>query len=141
MDREEIGLRIKKLRKELGLTQDELAKSIGRTESSIRKYEKGLVDIPIGVLKKIAISLKVSTWDILGDIEYRKFLNFAEKIGEQSNDILIEFYKDVDKNFIDAFDKYINETLKYDLDIYEIKSLYLEVIEFIKYNLHKITEG
>lgn len=45
---------IKKLRKEHKMTQQELANKIGKTESSIRKYESGIVQIPINVLEKIA---------------------------------------------------------------------------------------
>ena len=39
--------RIKSAREDLKLTKRELAKRIGVHESSINKYEKGLVDIPL----------------------------------------------------------------------------------------------
>ena len=44
---EKIGLLIKEYRKKLKLTQKEFGEKIGKTESTIRKYEKGLVQIPI----------------------------------------------------------------------------------------------
>lgn len=53
-DAEVIGKNIRKYRKNNKLTQSELAKKIGRTESSIRKYEKGIVKIPMSLLEKIA---------------------------------------------------------------------------------------
>ena len=59
------GQRIRLLRKTNKLTQVELAVRIGKTESSIRKYEKGLVDIPVSVIKVIAKSLEVKTIDLI----------------------------------------------------------------------------
>ena len=59
------GQRIKFVRKSKKLTQAELAEMIKRTESSIRKYEKGIVDIPISVLKAIAKSLEIKTIDLI----------------------------------------------------------------------------
>lgn len=64
-----IGTRIRELRRKARLTQKELGEKIGRTESSIRKYEKGLVEIPLSVLKDIASVLSVSINEILGNSE------------------------------------------------------------------------
>lgn len=58
-DAEVIGKNIRKYRKNNKLTQSELAKKIGRTESSIRKYEKGIVKIPMSLLEKIAEAFDV----------------------------------------------------------------------------------
>lgn len=60
-----IGQRIKEARKNKKMTQTELASIIGRTESSIRKYEKGLTDIPSAVIQEIASALDVSSADLL----------------------------------------------------------------------------
>lgn len=65
MNNKEIGEKIKYYRKQNNITQKELAKMIGKTESSIRKYEKGLVDIPIKTIEDIAVSLKISVSDLL----------------------------------------------------------------------------
>lgn len=59
------GQRIRLLRKTKNLTQAEFAKKIGKTESSIRKYEKGLTEIPISVLKVIAKLFEVKTIDLI----------------------------------------------------------------------------
>lgn len=60
-----VGENIKKYRKGK-MTQRELAEKIGKTESSIRKYEKGLVTIPVDVLERIAIALEISVIDLMG---------------------------------------------------------------------------
>ncbi|MCC8077602.1 MAG: helix-turn-helix domain-containing protein [Oscillospiraceae bacterium] len=62
---QEIGRKIKQYRKGK-MTQQELAEKISKTESSIRKYEKGLVTIPLDVLEKIASTLEVTPFDLMG---------------------------------------------------------------------------
>lgn len=69
MDDNKIGMNIKKYRKGK-FTQQELANKIGKTESSIRKYEKGLVTIPLDVLNKIATVLEVKVADLMGISDY-----------------------------------------------------------------------
>lgn len=69
MDDNKIGMNIKKYRKGK-FTQQELANKIGKTESSIRKYEKGLVTIPLDVLNKIATALEVKVADLMGISDY-----------------------------------------------------------------------
>lgn len=69
MDDNKIGMNIKKYRKER-FTQQELADKIGKTESSIRKYEKGLVTIPLDVLNKIAETLEIKVADLMGISDY-----------------------------------------------------------------------
>ena len=51
------------------MTQKELASKIQRTESSIRKYEKGLITIPLNILEEIASAIGVTAFDLMG-IEY-----------------------------------------------------------------------
>ena len=86
----DVGARIKEKRKEKKLTQEQLAKEIGKTESSIRKYEKNLVEIPCEVMKKIAIVLDttVSYLDGIDEIksstaEYQAFLTLLNNLGFQ----------------------------------------------------------
>ena len=61
----EIGKNIKRFRNGK-MTQKELARRIGKTESSIRKYEKGLVEIPLRVIHDIADVLNVDVLYLLG---------------------------------------------------------------------------
>lgn len=78
----DIGNRIKHYRKGK-MTQQELALKINRTESSIRKYEKGLVTIPLDILEEIASALGVSAFDLMG-YEYfdRKNPNVGKQVAE-----------------------------------------------------------
>lgn len=59
----EVGANIKKYRKGK-MTQAQLGEKIGKTESSIRKYEKGLVEIPWNVLEQIAKILNVKVYEL-----------------------------------------------------------------------------
>lgn len=61
-----VGLNIKKARKAKKMTQKELATKIGRVESSIRKYEKGDVEIPTSILEQIAKILDTSLLSLIG---------------------------------------------------------------------------
>lgn len=63
---EQIGFRIKSVRELEGLTQKELGDAIGRTESAIRKYEKGLIEIPVSVLEKISHVLHTDLGFLMG---------------------------------------------------------------------------
>ena len=58
--------RIKSAREDLKLTKRELAKRIGVHESSINKYEKGLVDIPLSKISELAGVLKVTEAYLMG---------------------------------------------------------------------------
>lgn len=63
MDYKRIGEKIRKHR--IGkMTQAELAEKIGRSESSVRKYEKGLTEIPHSVIEKIASVLGVDAFEL-----------------------------------------------------------------------------
>lgn len=59
MDNETVGKKIKKWRKLKDITQSELGAKINKTLSSVQKYEKGDVSIPIDVLNDIAIALNI----------------------------------------------------------------------------------
>ncbi len=61
-----IGLNIKAARKKMKMTQRELADHIGKVESSIRKYEKGEVEIPNSVLEQIASTLQTDIAKLIG---------------------------------------------------------------------------
>lgn len=61
-----VGLNIKKARKSKGFTQKQLAEKIGRVESSIRKYEKGEVEVPNSVLEQIAQVLDTTLASLIG---------------------------------------------------------------------------
>ena len=66
MNYTEVGKNIKKFRKGK-MTQAKLGEIIGKTESSIRKYEKGLVEIPWNVLEQIAKALNIRVYELLDE--------------------------------------------------------------------------
>ncbi len=77
MNNKIIGENIKKFRKG-HYTQAQLAKKINRTESSVRKYEKGLVEIPIGVLEQIADALNCTIRDLIAGDDTLKAITMTE---------------------------------------------------------------
>lgn len=80
-----IGLNIKAARKRKRMTQRELADHIGKVESSIRKYEKGEVEVPNSVLEQIASTLDTTLSELIGiapsNDERWNFEKYLESIG------------------------------------------------------------
>lgn len=62
-----IGNRIKELRKLAGLSQEELGRRVGVQRAAINKYEKGTVtNIPIQTIEQMAMIFEVSPTYIVG---------------------------------------------------------------------------
>ena len=59
-----IGENIKRARKEQGLTQRELGEKIGKKYSTVQKYENGIIEPPISVIRDIAAALEVDPYSI-----------------------------------------------------------------------------
>ena len=99
---EEIGLKIKLLRKKQGLTQQDLAKKINKTESSIRKYEKGLVAIPLPVLKDIAgiLGVKLKALVLAGPSTDEAYELSKEHEEYMQKAIEADSFGDSDKTFL-----------------------------------------
>lgn len=97
MDKITIGQNIKDARKQSGMTQQQLAEKIGKTESSIRKYEKGLVDTPLNVLKEIA---EVLNWPLADLLDFSSLYSIPE---EES--AAYDFSTEEQKLFIDVINK------------------------------------
>ena len=108
MDYKIIGANIRKYRKQNKLTQTELGKLIGKTESSIRKYERGYVIIPLDVLNKIADVLNVPAYRIIDVSNISMGVNSLELIKKflESIGYICEYVYDVEKwHYEDEFDK------------------------------------
>ena len=104
MDYKIIGANIRKYRKQNKLTQTELGKLIGKTESSIRKYERGYVIIPLDVLDKIANVLNVPTYQIIDISKGVNSLEIIEKFLE-SIGYTYQIIYDVEKwHYEDVYD-------------------------------------
>lgn len=89
MDYKKIGDNIRKYRKGK-YTQAELAKKINRTESSIRKYEKGLVEIPNSVLEQIAFVLDISLTQLMDANDVVHLIKESQK--DKYGQDLLEFH-------------------------------------------------
>ena len=63
---EEIGLRLKELRKQRGLSQAEVANEIGVHQSLVSEYERGTVRVPGTVVAAFAGILRTSADVLLG---------------------------------------------------------------------------
>lgn len=69
MSNDNIGNRIKNVRKVLALQQTEFAKEIGISQSIISSYEKNLRNPPVSVLKQIADIYNINLDYLLNDEE------------------------------------------------------------------------
>ena len=63
----EIGKRIKSVRKRLGLTQEKLAEMIGKNRNLYARYERGEVEMNAVTMTKIAHALNMSTSELIED--------------------------------------------------------------------------
>lgn len=124
MDYKIIGANIRKYRKQNKLTQTELGKLIGKTESSIRKYERGYVIIPLDVLDKIANVLNVPTYQIIDISKKVNSLEIIEKFLE-SIGYTYQIIYDVEKwHYEDVYDdsnKLIGKSQVADEETYSVK--------------------
>lgn len=71
--------RVCELRKMRGLTQTELATLVGTSQSHIANIEKGLRDIDINLLIRLARALRVKAYEILPEEEQPEILSEEEK--------------------------------------------------------------
>ena len=67
--RRQIGLTIQKLRRSRKLTQEELAHVAGIDRAYMSRIERGLPDLGVEMLVRLAMALKVHPADILRDID------------------------------------------------------------------------
>ncbi|ADZ84328.1 helix-turn-helix domain-containing protein [Cellulosilyticum lentocellum] len=72
-----LGNNIKTARKKLKLTQKELAQQLGIAEITIRKYEKGEREPNLETIEKLAVTLKVTPYELLGNLNNSVALNHA----------------------------------------------------------------
>ncbi len=68
-NQKQTGDNIRYYREVHGWSQSRLASAIKKTESSVRKYEAGLVEIPLSVIADICTVLRVAPLEILEFVE------------------------------------------------------------------------
>ena len=119
IDYEKIGKSIKALRNEKKITQVELGNLIGRSESSIRKYEKGLIEIPNSILEDIAKALDISIYELLGidKITTKDFRSASLPTYNESIDTINSYVEIIINNWVAYEDKTPKEVME------EIKNL------------------
>lgn len=61
-----LGERIKAARKQIGLSQAELAEKMGVHQATISQYENGSCKPSLGTVRKLALELGVSVYDLAG---------------------------------------------------------------------------
>lgn len=88
MSNDNIGNRIKNVRKILALQQTEFAKEIGISQSTISSYEKNLRNPPVSVLKTIADTYNINLDYLLNDKEP---ILLSEKVESLKSDKAIFF--------------------------------------------------
>jgi len=67
--RRQIGLTIQRLRRSRKLSQEELAHVAGIDRAYMSRIERGLPDLGVEMLVRLAIALKVHPADILRDLD------------------------------------------------------------------------
>ena len=82
-----IGITLAKIRKASGLTQTQLAKKTGISQQQQSHYEKGEIHISAEMVVRFANNLKVSTDEILNNVDDKKTdsplsLRFTRRIKE-----------------------------------------------------------
>lgn len=93
-----LGNRIRSLRKELNMTQTDLATSLNLTKSNISKYENGIVEPSIDILRMMSDLFKVSTDYLLGRTNLR---NHPETFAAHTDEEMSEDAKAELENFKD----------------------------------------
>ncbi len=89
-ENQEIGLRIKKVRKSLGISQMKLADAIGVSFQQIQKYESGTNKVLIEKLKKIASVLNTPLLYLIGAEKKHDKKEVGEKKGARYGFIGLE---------------------------------------------------
>lgn len=108
--RQIVGRNIKQARKNLKMTQPQLAELIGKHESSIRKYEKGLTDVPNEVIQKIAEALNTTPGELLAVNEWDAEFNPDGKLAKEARILeqISSFFGEDAVKLLESFDK-LNE--------------------------------
>lgn len=149
IDYKKIGEKIKKARKEKKITQKQLAELIEKTESSIRKYEKGLIQIPGDVLEKIAKVLDISLFNLILDESIANLWNFKEDYLREDMTIRYEKLEEIEKKvfakllsiFSTDLQEYFKLLSEETMTDEEIESLCEDTQNFIHYLLTKLKDS
>lgn len=150
----QIGLSIRENRKRLKMTQKELSEKIGKAEITVRKYEKGLVQIPNDVLEKLSKIFNISVFDLISndriflpsekdyDILYN---NVVKNQIPKEMPVWIErliLKSKIDKNFSHAVNEFITHKLisnNLNTDLKEIEVISQKTFEYLETLTNELT--
>lgn len=151
--RELTGELIKRYRIQNKLTQQELAHKIGKTESSIRKYEKGLVEVPYSVLTLIGKYLNVDPIQLIIKYDENKVFRFnTEPVSDEPSDDVVDIDNPTSDDLSTLYtthDLYelLNEVIKlnrplsnrlYETSPIDIADFLKELSEYMEFKLEKL---
>ena len=83
MIEQEIGRRIKALRKQKKIPQDELAEMIGISPNHLSALERGAYNIKLDLLVQIMDCLDVTADDLFRDVIKNGYLNHASRLSDE----------------------------------------------------------
>lgn len=95
----EIGIRIKEIRKSLKMSQSDLAEKLNKTLRTVQKYESGEIEVSIAMINEIAEALSVTPAEIIGyqkqEIRLESLADVLNVINQLSNKVGLHFNIDV----------------------------------------------
>lgn len=139
-----VGKRIDYIRRKKGLSQKDLGKAVGVEDKTIKRYENNKIKIPIDMLKKIAVTLDVTTDYLLGisDVETNdKNMKIVHKTTGLSNNaikVLMELHEQdnilysIDNNYkrlIDTISYLIEQEKSFPISSFSSSSLLENALE------------
>lgn len=148
MEKEEIGINIKKMRIKKGWTQAKLAKECGMYESQIRKYESGKVKPKIDTLGKISNALGISITKLDPSILDLSEITMDVKIDDDNEQTGLwwhEIEKTLEK---EGYSVVINKDIPYfylnypdgtiELDNEKFRELNASILSYIKFQFEEL---
>lgn len=101
-----LGKKLLKLRKEFKMTQDDVAKILGMSRTSFSKYENGIGNPPLQVLRKLASIYNVGLEYLIFDENTSIRLNDPNQEDENDSDVpmsRITDLKPIEKEIVGKF--------------------------------------
>lgn len=101
-----LGKKLLKLRKEFKMTQDDVAKILGMSRTSFSKYENGIGNPPLQVLRKLASIYNVGLEYLIFDENTSIRLNDPNQENENNSDVpmsRITDLKPIEKEIVGKF--------------------------------------
>lgn len=134
-----VAVNIQRARKAAGLTQSQLAEKIGKGFSTVQKYELGLSNPPVEVLRKIAEALGVPLASLVSpketdtsnyfwsaDLE-DKLKQVGYSLGQQEDKVRGEYYQWI--NYPDGTLEVSDE---------DLKELHVSTNEYLRFKLDEL---